>query len=491
MPALAIPRRHADPSAVLARLRALDAAVDAGGRARFAVWRPRITRRAFVPAAWNFAAYLALRSSDMRPLQTELMPLGLSSLGRCEGRVRPNVTAAIDALAARCGEPPAPPIREWTFFRGERLLRAETERVFGPPPATRNVRIMVTLPSEAANDAGLVADLVRAGMDAARINCAHDDAAAWHNMVANVRAAERDTGRRCRVYADLAGPKVRTQSVRVPHDARVRIGDALVLVRHLADAGHRTAALTCSVPEVIDRLRRGDSVWIDDGKIGCAVESVESGRAALRVTEAPARGARLRPAKGLNFPRTDIPAPALGADDRAALAALIGDVDTIGFSFVRRPSDIAELQAELTMLGRPQLPLALKIETLDGVANLPELIVQAAGRQPCAVMIARGDLAVEIGYRRLAEVQEEMLWLCEAAHVPVVWATQVLDSLVRDGISTRAEFTDAAMAERADCVMLNKGPYVVDGVEALVDILGRMRGHQTKKTSRLRALHAW
>jgi hypothetical protein len=97
-------------------------------------------------------------------------------------------------------------------------------------------------------------------------------------------------------------------------------------------------------------------------------------------------------------------------------------------------------------------------------------------------MIARGDLAVEIGYRRLAEMQEEILWLCEAASVPVIWATQVLDEFVKTGIPTRAKITDAAMAERADCVMLNKGLHVVRAVEVLDDLLPLMEAHQTKKT---------
>ena len=103
-------------------------------------------------------------------------------------------------------------------------------------------------------------------------------------------------------------------------------------------------------------------------------------------------------------------------------------------------------------------------------------------------MIARGDLAVECGFERLAEVQEEILWLCEAAHVPVIWATQVLETLAKQGLPSRAEVTDAAMAHRAECVMLNKGPYVVQAVQALDDILRRMHGHQAKKTPMLREL---
>ena len=123
--------------------------------------------------------------------------------------------------------------------------------------------------------------------------------------------------------------------------------------------------------------------------------------------------------------------------------------------------------------------------------NLPEIIVPAAGRQPFGVMIARGDLAVELGFERLAEMQEEILWLCEAAHVPVIWATQVLESLVKQGMPSRGEMTDAAMAARAECVMLNKGPYILEAVEIAGRLLAGWREHQSKKTPRLRALQSW
>ena len=135
--------------------------------------------------------------------------------------------------------------------------------------------------------------------------------------------------------------------------------------------------------------------------------------------------------------------------------------------------------------------MVLKIETLQGFENLPELLL-AAMAAPCAgVMIARGDLAVECGYERLAEVQEEMLWCAEAAHMPVIWATQVLETLAKTGVPSRAEISDASMGVRAECVMLNKGPYIAEAIHMLDDILRRMAGHQTKKTPLLRALRAW
>jgi len=106
----------------------------------------------------------------------------------------------------------------------------------------------------------------------------------------------------------------------------------------------------------------------------------------------------------------------------------------------------------------------------------------------CGVMIARGDLAVECGFERLAEVQEEILWVCESAHVPVIWATQVLEGLTRRGHASRAEITDAAMSGAAECVMLNKGPHITQAVRTLDNILQRFQGHHAKKRSLLRKL---
>jgi pyruvate kinase len=135
--------------------------------------------------------------------------------------------------------------------------------------------------------------------------------------------------------------------------------------------------------------------------------------------------------------------------------------------------------------------LVLKIETARGLVNLPDILVQAAGRQPTAIMIARGDLSVEIGFARTAEVQEELLWLAEAASVPTIWATQVLEKLIKKGTPSRGEMTDAAMAARAECVMLNKGPHLLEAIDQLRLLFDRMEDHQHKKFAKLRRLHSW
>ena len=156
---------------------------------------------------------------------------------------------------------------------------------------------------------------------------------------------------------------------------------------------------------------------------------------------------------------------------------------------MRTETHVRQLLDRLEQLGGQHLGLVLKIETRKAFENLPNLILAAMRTQSLGIMIARGDLAVECGYQRLAEIQEEILWICEAAHVPVIWATQVLESLAKKGIPSRSEITDAAMGERAECVMLNKGPYAVMAVRVLADILRRMQAHQEKKRSMLRQLH--
>ena len=294
---------------------------------------------------------------------------------------------------------------------------------------------------------------------------------------------------------DICGPRARTAAVEAPADLRLHNGDRLLMRAAAAPRvqGGFAGRFEVSLPEVLGQLKPGDLVWIDEGKLGAIVERRDAAGAVLRVTRTKPNGGRLRADKGLNFPDTELRLSPLTAKDLRDLDVIAATADMVGYSFAQRAGDIELLQGELAKrLERPNsIALVAKIETKLAIRNLPELIVQAAGRQPLAVMIARGDLAVELGYRRLAELEEELLWLCEAAHVPVIWATQVLDNFVHKGVGARAEITDAAMAERAECVMLNKGPFVIDAVNLLDDLLGRMEGHQFKKASRMRALHSW
>jgi pyruvate kinase len=487
------PRSAAALCEAVARLRA---DVVEEGDEIFERWLPRIERHRFAPSALNLARYVAIRRHELRELQLELMPWGLSSLGRCEARVIENLDAVIGALERMdtgSEEAPTPPSSA-AYFRGHDLLREETEAALGPAPQHRDVRIMVTMPSEASDDYGLVRDLVERGMDIARINCAHDEPDSWKAIAQHVRRASDETTRRCGVCMDICGPRARTTAVEAPSDLRLKRGDRMLLRGPAtAEATASLPGFASSLPEVVPQLRPGDSVFIDEGKLGAVVERRDEAGVVLRVTHARAKGGRVKSDKGLNFPDTELRLDPLTPKDLGDLDVIAEIADMVGHSFVQRPGDIELLQEELAVRGRSpgSIALVVKVETKLAVRNLPELIVAGAGRQALAVMIARGDLAVELGYRRMAELQEEILWLCEAAHVPVIWATQVLDTFVHKGTGARAEITDAAMAERAECVLLNKGPYVAEAVSLLEDMLRRMEGHQFKKASRMRRLHSW
>jgi pyruvate kinase len=247
----------------------------------------------------------------------------------------------------------------------------------------------------------------------------------------------------------------------------------------------------CTLPEALEQARVGDRIWFDDGKVGGVVVAAEGGELRVRIVDARPGGVRLRSGKGINLPDTELPVAGLTEQDERDLAVAVEFADLVNVSFVRSPSDVAFVQERLGQHGATDVGIVLKIETVSGFEQLPEILLAAMCWDRVGVMIARGDLAVEAGFERMAEVQEEILWLCEAAHVPVIWATQVLDQLARTGRPSRAEITDAALSARAECIMLNKGPHIAAAITALIDIHGRMHDHQHKKRSLLRRLRAW
>jgi pyruvate kinase len=562
-----------------------------------------------LPSARNLLHYLALRKHDLRRLQSTLGGLGLSSLGRSERHVLFNTTAVLKLLHHLVRRSwMVPPGSEDILSgpEGFELLERRTQGLLGPKSPQRGVRIMVTMPSEAATDYGFVRNLLDTGMNVMRINCAHDGPKAWEAMVLHLRRAQQEIGKPCRILMDLAGPKIRTgpiapgpqvlhwkpsrdllgrptkpvriwltpqeapeappgpaqatlplpeawlSGLRVDDSVRFRDtrhagrtlkivaaegasrwaesydtsylesglrlwtrghknqatrigelppleqtlhlerGDIVVLTKHPAPGvpatPGRPARISCTLPEALDDVKPGEHVWFDDGKIGGRIRSVLPDGVEVEIVHARHGGEKLGADKGINLPDSTLRTPALTEKDIEDLAFVAAHADMVGYSFVRDPEDVRKLQERLRALKREDLGVVLKIETRRAFENLPRLLLAALHGSASGVMIARGDLAVECGYERLAEVQEEILWLCEAAHVPVIWATQVLERMTKDGLPSRAEVTDAAMGERAECVMLNKGPYLLDALATLDDILQRMEAHQSKKTPTLRPL---
>jgi pyruvate kinase len=241
-------------------------------------------------------------------------------------------------------------------------------------------------------------------------------------------------------------------------------------------------------PGIIPMLKKGERVYIDDGIIKGEIESLDGEKAAVRVARISSKKQNIKNDKGINFPDSDIRIETLTEFDRACLPFICEHADLVGYSFVSYPSDISALQQLLKKISSNPPKIILKIETPEAVKNLPGLLLQGMHDEEFGVMIARGDLAVEIGFERMGEIQEEILWICEAAHAPVVWATQVLESLNKTGMATRSEITDAAHAVMAECVMINKGDHTIKVIETLQNILHRIGGHHIKKRFLFRPL---
>jgi pyruvate kinase len=212
------------------------------------------------------------------------MVRGLSSLGRLESRVLPTLDSVIAALADMADVAPAVDApSEEAFFAGETTLEEATDALFGPKPYGRRGRIMVTLPGDAASNPDLLVDLARRGMDIARINCAHDNPEIWRALANHARSAGAETGRTVRVLMDIAGPKIRTESVLCEH--KLVAGDALRLVAagepFLSEGVAASAAV--SLPEIVTRLSVGDRIRYDDGKLEGAVEEADGTQALIRI----------------------------------------------------------------------------------------------------------------------------------------------------------------------------------------------------------------
>ena len=471
--------------------------IEADAALRIERWQSDIEQPTFAASAGNLAHYLALRHHDLRDLQRELMRHGLSSLGRLESRVLVTLKTVESALEASLhGKPPPSgwPCSPEEFFRGEARLQENTHALLGGSPESGIGRILVTLSSEAARDPAYMIEMARRGADVVRINCAHDNADDWEAMIENTRKAAEAVGRRIPVLMDIAGPKFRIGQVKRQAGERLAAGDRFRLVRGAsAFSSDPMIEAVCKPADVLGHLTIGTEVSFDDGKLSGLVEACQPDGVVVCVQRSQLKGFKMKPERGLTFPRAALQLDPLTAKDLTDLDFVARHADLVGFSFVQSADDISRLQDELAKRRTDwqRLGIIAKIETAQAVTNLPDIVVRAAGKQKFGVMIARGDLAVAIGFERLAEMQEEILWLCEAAHVPVIWATQVLEEMVKSGLPTRSEMTDAAMAGRAECVMLNKGPNVGDAIVALKGLLHRMVEHQSKKTSRLRALHSW
>jgi pyruvate kinase len=265
-----------------------------------------------------------------------------------------------------------------------------------------------------------------------------------------------------------------------PIEISVEAGNILRLYRdtRLGHAGDKNrfeedpASISCTYPDILDQVKVGHRVFIDDGKIEAIVRSSNEKYLELEIVSPYGIIAKIKSNKGMNFPDSGIRTPALTQEDIKNLDFIVKHADMVGLSFVHGPQDIYDLHNELTRRNCEDMGIIAKIETSDSVHNLARTLIAGLGLPKFAVLIARGDLAVEVGFENLAFVQEDILCLCEAAHIPVVLATQILESLTESGLRSRPEIADALiMGRRAECVMLSNGPNILEAVKTLARLL--------------------
>ena len=561
----------------------------------------------WLESARNLVHYRALRNHDLRELQKKLGNLGLSRLAKAEGHVMASLDANLQMLKALIGEKAQESASAIGIEESIKILSNHRKALFGARTPGRQVRIMVTQPSNAAENPNLVASMIAAGMNTLRINCAHDGPQEWLAMIAHARQAMLRSNQICKISMDLGGPKIRTGSMvpgpkvihlrpprnnfghiiasvpvtLVPNDYAtgnrdatyvpvemewlqqlrqgsviemvdtrgknrsikvVKVDDKMVLaeaydstfiatgtVLYIAGSENSTrvgelpmleefillktgdhllihkenrlgepakydeagqllqvAHVSCTSSEIFAKVEVGETILFDDGKIAGKIISANDYEIRVEVTYAKEKGTKLKADKGINLPGSKLSISGLTPKDKEDLAFVATNADVVNMSFVNSKQDVEDLITETRAFGAEnKLGIILKIETRAGFQNLVEILLTAMQLYPVGVMIARGDLAIECGWQNIGRVQEEILWLCQAAHIPTVWATQVFENLAKKGIPSRAEITDAVMSQRADCVMLNKGPFIVEAIAMLDQILKNMQNYQEKKAPML------
>jgi pyruvate kinase len=330
----------------------------------------------------------------------------------------------------------------------------------------RRTKIVATL-GPASSSADMIARLFEAGADVFRINMSHTSQERMRELVGMIRAVERDTGRPIGVLIDLQGPKLRHGTFN-GGTVVVKSGDSFVLDTDAAPGDATRAYLPH--PEIFVTIKTGHTLLIDDGKVRLTVSEAGPKRIVTRVVV----GGKLSDRKGVSLPDTMIPFSALADKDRSDLeAALATDIDWVALSFIQRPEDIAEAKK----ITRGRAAVMAKIEKPQAVHRLAEIIDLAD-----ALMVARGDLGVEMPLEKVPGVQKQMTRAGRVAGKPVVVATQMLESMINAPVPTRAEVSDVATAifEGADAVMLSAesaaGSFPVQAVATMNRIAEEVEG---------------
>jgi pyruvate kinase len=343
----------------------------------------------------------------------------------------------------------------------------------------RRTRIICTI-GPASRELDTLRQLARAGMDIARLNLAHGSYAEHAENVTRIRAVAKEEGRPIAVQVDLQGPKLRMGEM-AGEGVRVEGGEEVTLTIKQR-VGDDPGALPVQNENLPDLVRPGDPVLIDDGLIELEVLDVGQHEVRCRVCV----GGLVKSNKGVNLPGVSADLPSVTEKDRQDLdAALEWDVDWIALSFVRSAGDIHKLRRLLASRTDDPVPIMAKIEKPQALEHLDEIIDAAD-----AVMVARGDLGIEIPPEDVPMAQKRVIGACNHAGIPVVTATQMLDSMIRNPRPTRAEASDVANAilDGTDAIMLSGetsiGSYPLEAVQTMARIASQVEGHRDEAPRR-------
>jgi len=321
----------------------------------------------------------------------------------------------------------------------------------------RYTKILATL-GPSSTKAAEIKDLYDAGADAFRLNFSHGTHAEHRRRHASIRNLEKRVGRPIGILADLQGPKIRVGTFAEGH---VELNAGAVFRLDLDPTPGDSTRVSLPHPEILNALAPGNDLLLDDGRLRLRVESVKNGQAEATVIT----GGILSDRKGVNIPDIIVPVSALSNKDRADLEFAVNlGVDWIALSFVQRPEDVAE--ARKLVAGRAAV--MAKIEKPSAVEQIDGIVEQAD-----AIMVARGDLGVEMPLQDVPRIQKQLIRTARQAGKPVVIATQMLESMVHSPVPTRAEVSDVATAvyDGADAVMLSAetaaGEYTVNAVRVM------------------------
>jgi len=463
----------------------------------------------YKPSAKNLCRYLLLRTFDLRKYHDNLSDLGIAALRTSEGHVYSNLFNVVRNLKLLQGYTherhfQLHPIELIGYKKSKKLLKCHANKLFKRKQKQHFAEIMVTLPSQAGTDRSVILDMADSGMQIARINLGRDTHEDWTNMVNFIKDINNKTHHNIQIYMDLAGPKFRTSNIEIRQKNGklkdkiiIRENERIILTRRETtgkvskfdkdDTQIEKAEIGVLLHEIIDAIKVGDIVLFDDGMIKAKAVSKFKDDVELQITDC--YKSKLSSHKGINLPNSYYKMPALTEKDIANLPFVCKHADIVGYSFVRTKEDVQYLYQQLKAHNPSNLGVVFKIENTEAFENLPEILLEGMTHNNIGVMIARGDLAVEVGFERISEVQNQILWICGAAHIPVIWATQVLENLAKTGIPTRAEISDATLGAHAECIMLNKGPYITSAIRALKNILIRMQSHGFKRKHALRPLN--